>query len=220
MKKMRIGLAAVGAILIALTLCVAPSSAGVNVNVGIGIPLPPPFVIPAPPPMIPIPRTYVYYPPTIDVEILFFGGYWYRPYRDHWFRARSYNGPWIFVEPGRVPHAVISLPPDYRHVPPGQRHIPYGQFKKNWDRWDRERYWDRDHDWRTEYWRPQRPPAPHRDEGYGRVAPGPDRRQEGRPPGPGGRGDKWDNGGPPGHKGQGDWRDDGGPPGHKGKGDK
>ena len=203
MKKIKIGLALIGAIFITLTWSVDPSSAGVNVHVGIGIPLPPPLVIPVPPPVVPIPRTSVYFPPTIDVEILFFGGYWYRPYQDHWFRARSYNGPWVFVESHRVPHAVISLPPDYRHIPPGYRHIPYGQFKKNWGRWDRERYWDRDHDWRTEYWRPQRPPAPHGDEG--RIRPRPEKRQEGGPPGPRGRGDRWDGGGGemPGHPGRG-----------------
>ena len=121
MEKIKIGLAFVGAIFIILTSSIAPSPAEVNINVGIGIPLPPPLVIPFPPPMIPIPRTYVYFPPNIDVDILFFGGYWYRPHQDHWFRARSYNGPWIFVEPHRIPRAVISsaagLPADTTGVP-------------------------------------------------------------------------------------------------------
>ena len=121
MEKIKIGLAFIGAIFIILTSLAVPSPAEVNINVGIGIPLPPPLVIPFPPPMIPIPRTYVYFPPTIDVDILFYGGYWYRPHRDHWFRARSYNGPWVFVEPPRVPRAVISsapgLPADTAGVP-------------------------------------------------------------------------------------------------------
>ena len=202
MKKVKIGLVFIGAVFIIITSSVAPSPAEVNVNVGIGIPLPPPLVIPVPPPMIPIPRTYVYFPPTIDVDILFFGGYWYRPHQDHWFRARSYNGPWIFVEPHRIPRAVISLPPDYRHIPPGYRPIPYGQFKKYRVRWERERYWDRDHDWRTEYWRPKGLPPKYRDEGYGKVKP---------------KHDKWQDGGPPGHKGKGDKKGDGGPKGKGGK---
>ena len=205
MGKIQIGLAFIGAIFIILTSSVSPSPAEVNVNIGIGIPLPPPLVIPGPPPMIPIPRTSVYFPPTIEVDILFFGGYWYRPHRDHWFRARSYNGPWVFVEPRRVPRAVISLPPDYRQIPPGYRHIPYGQFKKYRGRWERERYWDRDHDWRTEYWRAKGPPPRYRDEGYGRVKP---------------KHEKWPEGGPPGQKGKGDKKDGGGPPGHKDKGNK
>ncbi len=202
MKKLKIGLVFIGAIFIPILSSVAPSPAEVKVSVGIGIPLPPPLVIRVPPPVIPIPRTNVYFPPTIDVDILFFGGYWYRPYQDHWFRARAYNGPWVFVEPHRVPRAVIDLPPDYRRIPPGQRHIPYGQFKKYHDRWDRERYWDRDHDWRTEYWRPQGPPSKYRDKGY----------KKGKP-----KHDKWQEGGPPGHKDKGDKKDDGG---HKGKGGK
>jgi hypothetical protein len=218
MKKIKIGLALIGAIFITLTWSVAPSSAGVNVHVGIGIPLPPPLVIPVPPPVVPIPRTSVYFPPTIDVEILFFGGYWYRPYQDHWFRSRSYNGPWVFLEPHRVPRALIGLPPDYRHIPPGYRHIPYGQFKKNWGRWDRERYWDRDHDWRREYWRPQRSSAPYRDQR--RIRPRPDQWQEGGPPGHSGGGDRWDGGGPPGHRGKGDKGEGRGGerPGHPGRG--
>lgn len=189
MKKIKIGHILIGAIYITIISSVAPSPAEVRVNVGIGTPLPPPLVIPVPPPMIPIPRTSVYFPPTIDVDILFFGGYWYRPHRDHWFRARSYHGPWVFVEPRRVPRAVISLPPDYRHIPPGQRHIPYGQFKKYRDRWERERYWDRKHDWRTEYWRPQGPPPQYRDKGQGKSKP---------------RYVKWKDGESPGHKSKGD----------------
>jgi len=205
MKKIIIGLVFIGALFITITWSAASSLAGVQVNVGIGIPLPPPLVIPVPPPVIPIPGTAVYFPPTIEVDMLFFGGYWYRPYRDHWFRAHFYNGPWVFVEPRRVPRAVISLPPDYRHIPPGHRHIPYGQFKKNWGRWDRERYWDREHDWRTEYWRPQGPPPHHRDEGSGRIKPKVAQWQDGGPPGPRGRGDRWAGGGEdmPGHPGRG-----------------
>jgi len=213
-----------------ITAVPAPSARSeVNVNIGIGIPLPPPLVIPVPPPIVPIPRTDVYFPPTVDVDILFFGGYWYRPYRDHWFRARSYNGPWIFVEPRYVPRSVIAVPPGYRHIPHGHQHIPYGQFKKNWDRWDRERYWYRDHDWQSEYWQPRGKP-PHYRDGYGHNKPkhdnwhdggppghrGQEDRWGGPPPGPPRKGDKWDRGGPPGHQGEDSWG--GGPSGPSGRG--
>lgn len=219
MKTLKIGLVFSGAILMTFCSFAATSRAEVNVNIGIGIPLPPPLVIPVPPPILPIPRTSVYFAPTIDVDILFFGGYWYRPYQDHWFRARSYNGPWIFVEPQRIPRAIIALPPDYRHVPPGHRHIPYGQFKKNWNRWDRERYWYRDHDWRSEYWRPHGKPPKYVDHGYQR-GPQHDKWQDRGPYGPPGKKDKWEGGGPPGHGGKGDKWNGGGPSGKPGKGDK
>ena len=67
------------------------STAGVNVN--ISIPLPG-LVIPAPPALFVIPGTYVYYPPDVNVDIFFYHGYWYRPYRGGWYIANGYNGPW------------------------------------------------------------------------------------------------------------------------------
>lgn len=203
MKPEKLGLALLVVLPIVIGSFPARSPAEVNVNIGIGIPLPPPLIIPVPPPMIPIPQTNVYFAPTVDVDILFFGGNWYRPYRDHWFRARFYNGPWVFIETHRVPRAVVSLPPGYRQVPPGHRHIPYGQFKKNWNRWDKNRYWDRDHDWRSEYWRHERrPPVPPR--------PGPEKAHK--------KPDKWHEGGPPGHQEKKDKNWEGRPPGHPGKG--
>jgi len=111
----------------------------VDVNVNIGAP--PPFVLAAPPAVAVIPGTYVYMVPGIAVDILFYHGYWYRPYQGHWHRAQSYNGPWVAVEPHRVPAALVELPPDYRRIPPGHQHIPYGQLKKNWGKWERERHW-------------------------------------------------------------------------------
>jgi hypothetical protein len=122
--------------------------AEVKINVGINVPPPPPLVIPAPPPVVVIPHTYVYFPPEVKAEILFYHGYWYRPYEGHWYRARGYNGPWGYLAPASVPRVLIELPPDYRHVYPGHRPIPYGEYKKNWRRWERDRYWERDKHWR------------------------------------------------------------------------
>jgi hypothetical protein len=48
------------------------ATAGVNINIGINVPPPPPMFV--------IPRTYVYFPPNVDVDIFFYHGYWYRPY--------------------------------------------------------------------------------------------------------------------------------------------
>lgn len=145
------------------------SRAEVNLNIGINAG-PPAYVIPAPPPVVVIPGTYVYYAPGLKVDILFYHGYWYRPHGSHWYRARSHNGPWSFVSPGRVPRPLVALPHDYRHVQ-GREHIPYGQLKKNWKRWEQERHWDARPD------RPHGPPGPNhgregrdgdRDRGHGR----------------------------------------------------
>ncbi len=128
----------------------APPSSCAEVSVNVQIGPPPAYVFPGPPQVIAIPGTYVYLVPGIAVEILFFQGYWYRPYEGHWFRSRSYNGPWHYHE--RVPAAIVGLPPNYYHAyrepPPEYRRVPYGQVKKNWGAWERNRYWEQD-----EYWR-------------------------------------------------------------------
>lgn len=157
-----------------------PSFAGTDVNVNIGInapppvvvPPPPPYVVPGPPEVVVIPGTYVYFVPGVDVEILFYRGHWYRPHAGHWFRARSYNGPWVNVPPGRVPPALVSIPGNYRTMPPGHNRIPYGQLKKNWSRWERERYWDNHREWREEGHR-------GRHEGWGHEEKGPEERGHG-----------------------------------------
>ncbi len=120
--------------------------AGVNIGVNIGLP---PLVLPAPPPMVVIPGTYVYAVPDVDVGILFYRGYWYRPYEGRWYRASAYNGPWAYIEFSRVPRVLIDLPPGSWRVPPGHNRIPYAEFRANWGRWEKERYWDRDKEWRA-----------------------------------------------------------------------
>ncbi len=117
---------------------------GPETEVGSGSP---PSYEMAPPPMAPVPGTAVYFVPGIDVDILFYGGWWYRPYHNRWYRARGYNGPWAFVRPGVVPPPLLSLPPGYRRLPHGYRPIPQSEFQRNWRRWDRDRYWDRHRDW-------------------------------------------------------------------------
>ncbi len=121
--------------------------AGVQVDVNIG--LPSPFVFPAPPPVVVIPGTYVYLVPDIDVSILFYHGYWYRPHGGHWFRAHSYDGPWVFVGPKHVPRAFMRLPPHYRSVPPGYHRISHGELNANWGKWERKKHWNKDNAWRA-----------------------------------------------------------------------
>jgi len=66
----------------------------------------------------------------IEVDLLFYRDGWYRPHGGHWFRARFYQGPRVFIHPTKVPRPLLALPPDYRRIPPGHEKIPYGQLKK------------------------------------------------------------------------------------------
>ena len=120
-------------------------AAEVNVDINIGVP--PPFVLPAPPLVVVIPGTYVYLVPDIDVHILFYQGYWYRPYKEHWYRARSYDGPWGYLAPARVPRVLVDIPPHYYRVPKGYHRIPYGDMRGNWEKWEHSHYWDKDKQW-------------------------------------------------------------------------
>ncbi len=111
---------------------------------------PPPVEFSAPPSVAVIPGTYAYVVPGVD--IVFYHGFWYRPWGGRWFWSRSYGGPWVYLPPPRVPSALLTLPPGYYRVPPGYPRIPYARFHTNWGRWERERYWHGQREWR-EGWR-------------------------------------------------------------------
>jgi len=84
---------------------------GVNVNIEPNLPA---VRFAAPPDVVVIPGTYIYIVPDIDADVLFFQGYWWRPYEGLWYRAQEYNGQWSYVEPERIPSGLRTLPQDYR----------------------------------------------------------------------------------------------------------
>ena len=113
------------------------SEARTNVDVSINIPLPA-LVFAAPPAVVPVPSSQVYFVPDVEVDVLFYNGYWYRPHHGHWYRAHSYRGPWAGLSHARVPRAVIGLPRDYRHLSPRYERISHREFDRNWKKWKRE----------------------------------------------------------------------------------
>ena len=117
------------------------ANAGARIEINFG--LPPAQVFHAPPSVVVIPGTYVYRVPDTRVTILFYNGSWYRPYEGHWYRAYSYNGPWAYVAPAKVPRVLAGVP-HYGKVPAGYHRIPYRDLERNWARWQRVRHWDRD----------------------------------------------------------------------------
>jgi hypothetical protein len=117
-----------------------PGLAEVNVNIGIGVP---PVVIPAPPAVVLIPATYVYFVPDISADIFFYHGYWYRPHHGDYYRATSYNGPWVTLAHSAVPKAIMYVPADFRRVPPGHQKIQHADLMKHWDTWEKEKHWDK-----------------------------------------------------------------------------
>jgi len=114
---------------------------GVNVNVGNNLPA---VSFASPPDLVVIPGTYVYIVPGIEVDVLFYQNYWWRPCEGRWYRSRDYKGQWSYVEPGNIPSGLKSLPQDYRHrLSPGYERIPHRDVERNWEKWEKEKYWDR-----------------------------------------------------------------------------
>jgi hypothetical protein len=125
-----------------------PARAGVNVNINLG---PPQIVVAEPPEVVLVPRSRVYFSPDPHVDVFFYGGYWWSPRGERWFRSRAYNGPWGVVERRRVPREVIVVPRDYRARFERERRIPYGQWKKEHREWEKADRKEREkHDRRDE----------------------------------------------------------------------
>jgi hypothetical protein len=158
-KSRKMCLLVIAALVLVLTGSATRSEAGVNVSVGdegvnvrvggegvhvsVGSNLPA-IRFAAPPDLVVIPGTYVYMVPDSDVDVLFFQGYWWRPYEGHWYKSRDYKGQWSYEEPERIPSGLRSLPQDYRHrLSPGYERIPHRDVERNWEKWEKDKYWDR-----------------------------------------------------------------------------
>jgi len=129
----------VGALFLILIGAAPQSEAGINVNINL-----PAIGFAAPPDLVVIPGTYVYIVPDVAADVLFYQGYWWRPYEGHWYRSRDYRGPWGYIELGRIPGGLRALPQDYRHrLSPGYERLHYGDVQRNWKKWEKEKHWDK-----------------------------------------------------------------------------
>jgi hypothetical protein len=127
------------ALLVAISLAcgtVDDAAAEVNVSVNLG---PPPVVVQQPPELVLVPQSDVYFVPDYNFDLFYYGGYWWSPRGDRWYRARAYNGPWRIVSRRVIPPPVYRVPRDYRRVYLGERRIPYGQWNREWRDHDRGR---------------------------------------------------------------------------------
>ena len=148
--------------LLVLLSYIPTMAADVSVNIGVNIPLPPAIVFSAPPQLVVIPETYVYADPDVDVDIFFYGGWWWRPWEGRWYRSRNYNSGW-----GHYKHA----PPFYGQVPSHWREdyrghkwkghkwdhkrIPHDQVQRNWSKWEKDKHWEKQNTWGVRDFKPQ-----------------------------------------------------------------
>jgi len=123
----------------------APARAEVNVSIGIGIP---PIVFSAPPVLVVIPGTYVYLAPDFDEDVFFYRGWWWRNHDRRWYRAKKLDGRWTHIRRDRTPSALVYLPPRYRDRHPGLDRLEHDRVRRDWQRWEKERHWDRNAAWK------------------------------------------------------------------------
>ncbi len=69
----------------------------------VALPAPPQVVFPAPPRLIYSPELGFYVAVETPYDIIFFDGQYFLWGNGFWYAAPYYNGPWVVVEPGRVP---------------------------------------------------------------------------------------------------------------------
>ena len=110
------------------------ADAHVDVHIGVGIPPPPAVVFEHEPEVVLVPRTHVYYVPSVDYDFYRYGGYWYINRGGYWYRGGSYRGPFVSIGFERVPHEIVVVPGKYHHHPfhpPHPHGGPPGQLKKH-----------------------------------------------------------------------------------------
>ncbi len=143
-------------------LCAFPVTAMADVSVGVSISLPP-IVFAGPPEVVVLPETNaVYVVPYIEVDLFFWNGWWWRPYRGGWYRSRYYDHGWAYY--GGVPRFYYDVDPHWRsyyqhHDWQGHRWnyqpVPYPQLQRNWNTWQNNRYWERQKKWNVQDYAPK-----------------------------------------------------------------
>lgn len=162
----------VGSMLLVLVIVVPiPTMADVDIHIGIPLPPPPPIVFSAPPEVIVLPNTNdVYVAPDIEVDLFFWNGWWWRPWKGRWYRSRYYDRGWVYYD--TVPRFYFDVDPGWRGYyrerhwhghPWNYARIPDRRLHQNWKSWQKDRHWERKGTWGVENYR-SRPKAKERQE--------------------------------------------------------
>jgi hypothetical protein len=155
-------------ILLALGIAV-PVSAMAAVDISIGISLPPPIVFQAPPEVIVMPDTDdVYVVPTVDVDLFFWNGWWWRRWEGRWYRSQYYDRDWGYYD--SVPIFYFDVDPVWRGYVGAHnwyvhrwdyQPIPLQRLLQSWQGWHNDRHWERQGTWGVQNY--QARPQPQRE---------------------------------------------------------
>ncbi|HEU4370274.1 MAG TPA: hypothetical protein VFV05_18790 [Methylomirabilota bacterium] len=118
-----------------------PAQAQVRVDIGIHLPGPPALAV--------IPGAPVYYAPSAQANVFFYGHQYWVFHGDAWHVGPSWSGPWVVVAPVHVPLPILHVPVRYYKVRPGHwkqwRHDAHPRWEahygRDWREDDRERHW-------------------------------------------------------------------------------
>ncbi|MFA5794463.1 MAG: hypothetical protein WC980_05280 [Candidatus Brocadiia bacterium] len=80
--------------------------------------IPPPFQLA--PGMVLMPSMAGVYYARDGYNLFFYTDSWYYYWGGYWFIGSSFNGPWVYVEPARLPVMMTRIPPGHLKTPPGQ----------------------------------------------------------------------------------------------------
>ena len=123
-------------LLLPLWLFVASSSQASNVDVGINVNIgAPAIVIASPPEFLLIPSLGLHVSFGAPYDLIYLDGYYYQFNKNRWYRSNHYQGPWGYVERGRLPKRILKH--DYREML-DKRDREYKEYNK-----DREKHRDR-----------------------------------------------------------------------------
>lgn len=123
MRKAGIVILSLGIALMGLAVSPAVSEAGGSVSIG----LHETFVGPAYGPG--------YRVSNVSFGLVFHQGFWYRPFKGHWYRSRWRTGPWGYIAPRWAPRGRVILPPARHHRGPEHFGHSYGRHERHWRRW-------------------------------------------------------------------------------------
>lgn len=103
---------------------------GINVNIGV-----PALVIASPPEFLLIPALGLHVSFGTPSDLFYLDGYYYHFHKNRWYRSNHYQGPWGYVDRGKLPKRILKH--DYREML-DWRNREYREYSK-----DREKHRDR-----------------------------------------------------------------------------
>jgi len=109
----------VACLVMTLALGAMPSKASARTDVSVDIRIGDPYrgpriVFQREPDIVVVPGTRVYYVRDYDYDLYRYGGFWYYNYDGGWYRARRYNGPFVYIGYRSVPREIAYVPVRYR----------------------------------------------------------------------------------------------------------